>query len=112
MESPLSNGPAEALRWQVDGDRLTIDTRVDQDAWMVVAQAALPGWRARADGRPARVAIADGALVAVQVPAGTQTVTLRYLPTSWIAGLVLSVSAWIVSGILLIRASSGLSRQD
>ncbi len=108
-QAPVSNGPAEALRWQVDGDRLTIGTRVDQDAWMVVAQAALPGWRARADGRPARVAIADGALVAVQVPAGTRTVTLRYLPTSWLAGLALSVSAWIVSAALLIRARRRIS---
>lgn len=103
-ESPIANGPAEALRWQVDGDRMTIDTRVDRDAWMVVAQAALPGWRARADGKPARVAIADGALVAVQVPAGTRTVTLRYLPTSWLAGLALSITAWIASALLLIRA--------
>lgn len=111
-ESPIPNGPAEALRWQVDGDRLKIETRVDQDAWMVVAQAAVPGWRARADGRPARVGIADGALLAVRVPAGTKTVTLRYLPASWIAGVVLSLFAWIASGILLVRASSGLPRQD
>lgn len=103
-ESPQPNGPAEALHWQVDGDRLTIETRVEQDSWMVVSQASLPGWRARADGKPVRVGIADGALLAVQVPAGTRTVTLRYLPTSWIAGLILSVSAWIVSGALLSRA--------
>jgi len=88
----------------VDGDRLTIETRVEQDAWLVVAQAALPGWRARADGKPVRVGIADGALLAIQVPAGTRTVTLRYLPTSWIAGLILSLSAWIVAGALLSRA--------
>jgi hypothetical protein len=103
-ESPQPNGPAEALRWQVDGDRMTIETRVDQDAWMIVAQTALPGWRARADGKPARVAIADGALVAVRVPAGTRMVTLRYLPASWIAGVVLSLLAWIASGALLARA--------
>ncbi len=109
-ESPLPNGRAEALRWQVDGDRLKIDTRVDQDAWMVVSQAALPGWRARADGRPVRVAIADGALIAVRVPAGTRTVTLRYLPTSWIAGVVLSLLAWIASGILLLRSLRPRSR--
>lgn len=103
-ESPIPNGRAEALRWQVDGDRLSIETRVEQDAWMVVAQAALPGWRARADGRPARLAIADGALIAVQVPAGTRTVKLRYLPASWISGLILSGFAWIFSGALLFRS--------
>lgn len=105
-ESPQPNGPAEALRWQVDGDRMTIETRVEQDAWMIIAQTALPGWRARADGKPVRVGIADGALLAVRVPAGTRTVTLRYLPTSWIAGVALSISAWIVSGSLLFRSRS------
>ncbi|HKI02102.1 MAG TPA: YfhO family protein, partial [Thermoanaerobaculia bacterium] len=105
-ESPRPNGRAEALRWKVDGDRLTIETRVEQDAWMVVSQAFLPGWRARADGRLARVAIADGALVAVRVPAGTRTVTLRYLPTSWIAGVALSLATWIGSGLLLLKARS------
>ncbi len=104
-ETPLPNGRAEALKWQVDGDRIHIETRVEQDAWMIVSQAALPGWRARADGKPARTAVADGALVAVQVPAGTRVVTLRYLPNSWVIGVVLSLITMIVSALLLLRAS-------
>ncbi len=103
-ETPLPNGRAEVLGWQVDGDRLRIETRVEQDAWMVVSQAALPGWRARADGETVRTAIADGALVAVQVPAGTRAVTLRYLPGSWITGVAVSLATWIASVFLLLRA--------
>jgi Bacterial membrane protein YfhO len=104
-ETPLPNGRAEVLGWQVDGDRLKIETHVDEDAWMLVSQAALPGWRARADGRPVRTAIADGALLAVHVPAGTRTVTLRYLPTSWILGVALSLTTWIASALLLWRSA-------
>jgi hypothetical protein len=103
-ESPVPNGRAEVLQVRVDGDRLAIETKVEEDAWMVVSQAALPGWRARADGRPVRTAIADGALVAVHVPAGTRTVTLRYLPTAWVVGVALSISTWIVSAVLLLWA--------
>jgi uncharacterized membrane protein YfhO len=88
----------------VDGDRLRIATEVRESAWMVVSQAAIPGWRARADGRPVPTAIADGALLAVRVPAGTRTVTLRYLPAAWIAGLVLSGAAWVASVLLLVWA--------
>jgi hypothetical protein len=103
-ESPVPNGRAEALGWRVDGDRLAIETKVEEDSWMVVSQAALPGWRAHADGRPIQTAVADGTLVAVRVPAGTRTVTLRYLPTAWIVGVTLSLTAWIAGALLLVRA--------
>ena len=101
---PAINGQARVLGWKIDVDRLTIRTEAAQDAWMVVSQAAIPGWRARADGRPIPTAIADGAFLAVRVPAGTRVVSLRYLPAVWIAGLVLSVMAWIVSALLLWKA--------
>jgi hypothetical protein len=103
-ESAVPNGRARVLSLRADGDRLAIETAVEQDSWMVVAQAALPGWRARADGRGARVAVADGALVAVRVPAGTRRVTLRYLPTSWIAGVALSLTTWMAAAVLLVSA--------
>jgi hypothetical protein len=91
----VPNGDARVLSWTVDGDRLRIATDVRQSAWMIISQAAIPGWRARADGRTVPITVADGALLAVKVPAGTRTVTLRYLPSSWVAGLVLSGMAWI-----------------
>jgi len=97
----VRNGGAQVLGWRVDGDRLRISTEVRESAWMLVSQAAIPGWRARADGRPVPTAVADGALLAVRVPAGTRIVTLRYLPAAWIAGLVLSGAAWIVAALLL-----------
>jgi hypothetical protein len=100
---PTRNGQARVLGWRADIDRLTIRTEAAQDAWMVVAQAALPGWRARADGRAVPVAIADGALLAVRVPAGTRVMSLRYLPAVWIVGLILSALSWIVTALLLRR---------
>jgi hypothetical protein len=96
------NGEARVLGVTVDGDRLRIETEVAEDAWLVVSQAALPGWRARADGEPARTAQADGALLAVHVPAGTRTVGLRYLPASWRVGLGLSAAAWLAAAVLMI----------
>jgi hypothetical protein len=104
---PARNGQARVLGWRVDVDRLTVRTEAAQDAWMVVSQAAIPGWRARADGHPVPTAIADGALLAVRVPAGTRVVSLRYLPSVWIAGLVLSGAAWIASALLLWKARAG-----
>lgn len=99
------NGQARVLGVTVGGDRLRIETEVNEDAWLVVSQAALPGWRARADGEPARTAVADGVLLAVRVPAGTRAVNLRYAPSSWRAGLGLSAAAWLAAAVLLVRRS-------
>ena len=102
---PTQNGQARVLGWHVDADRLTIRTEAAQDAWLVVSQTVLPGWKARADGHPVPVAIADGTLLAVRVPAGTRIVSLRYLQAAWIVGLILSAVSWIASALLLWRAS-------
>ena len=66
-------------------------------------QAALPQPLEEV-GRRVRTAVADGALVAVHVPAGTRTVTLRYLPTAWVAGVVLSLATWITGAFLVLLA--------
>jgi len=103
-ETPAPNGKARVLRWQVDGDRLRIETEVEEDAWLVIAQSAIPGWTARADDRRVPTAIADGTLLAVQVPKGTRSVALRYRPAAWRIGLALSIAAWIVAAALLSRS--------
>ena len=68
-DTPTANGPARVLRAHVESDRLRIETEVEKDSWMVLSQAAIPGWRAKADGRAIPTAIADGTLLAVRVPA-------------------------------------------
>jgi len=92
------NGAARVDRVRVGTGDLEASVAVDVDAWLVVSQTAIPGWRAWADDRPARVAIADGTLLAVQVPAGTSRVRLVYSPASWRLGrwlLLLAVlGAW------------------
>ncbi|HTG34953.1 MAG TPA: YfhO family protein [Thermoanaerobaculia bacterium] len=87
------NGAARVEKVRVGTGDLEISVGVDADAWLVVSQAAIPGWRAWADGRPARVAIADGTLLAVEVPAGTSRVRLIYSPASWRLGLWLLLLA-------------------
>ncbi|HVT16448.1 MAG TPA: YfhO family protein [Thermoanaerobaculia bacterium] len=101
-----ANGRARVRTVRVEGDRLEIGVEVAEAAWLVVAQAAIPGWRARADGQPAPTAIADGALLAVRVPAGARTVTLRYLPRSFLAGLALSSGGLLIAAATLWRRTS------
>ncbi len=82
---------AQVLDTEVDGDRIDVRVAVRAPAWLVVAQAAVPGWRAEADGRQLRTGIADGALLAVRVPAGARRVGLRYAPAAWRLGAALSL---------------------
>jgi hypothetical protein len=49
-------------------------------ATLLRAELDLPGWSATVDGRPAHLALVDGGLTAVQLPAGTSTVAFSYLP--------------------------------
>ena len=84
-------GRARVLGTEVDGDRIDVRVEVREPAWLVVAQAAVPGWRAEADGRPLPTGAADGALLAVQVPAGARRVRLRYAPAAWRLGAALSL---------------------
>jgi uncharacterized membrane protein YfhO len=57
-----------------------------------VADALQSGWRATVDGEAADVLDADHAGVAVLVPEGRHTVTLRYRPSAWRAGLALTAT--------------------
>ncbi len=82
---------AQVLETKVDGDRIDVRVAVREPAWLVVAQAAVPGWRAEADGRPLPTGAAEGALLAVRVPAGARSVRLRYAPAAWRLGAALSL---------------------
>jgi hypothetical protein len=67
--------------------------------WVVVMQSYFPGWKATVDGHAAPVARANGAFLAVRVPAGTSTVRFSYEPSSVRKGLYLTIL-----GVLLLVA--------
>lgn len=70
--------------------------------WLVVQQTRYPGWGALVDGRPVDVATANGAFLAVPVPAGTSEVALRFEPTSVRLGAALSfLSVAVILGLLV-----------
>jgi Bacterial membrane protein YfhO len=69
-----------------------IEAQVDAqgEGFLVVADAIQSGWTVEIDGRRAELVDADHAGVAVRVPEGRHTVTLRYTPGGWRLGQVLS----------------------
>ena len=73
--------------------------------YLVVADAFAPGWRARVDGVDTAVLRADFIFRAVAVPPGSHEVEMSYLPSSVVAGGLMSATAWLgsIAGIVLLR---------
>ncbi len=95
----VPNGRAKVLLVEHGSEEIEISVAAAEDAWLVVSQAALPGWRARVDGRPTDIVPAYGALLAVRVPADTSRVTILYRPRMWRLGLVVSTLTMVALGV-------------
>lgn len=65
---------------------------------VVVSENLADGWTARVDGRPAALVPVDGALMGVFVPPGDHTVTLDYLPRTFLAGSAVTGVALLAVG--------------
>jgi len=61
------------------------------------------GWTVRIDGKKAPLRRLVGAFLAVELPAGTHQISMRYRPVGWLPGLVLSVLC--VAGTVLWQAA-------
>ncbi len=62
---------------------------------LVFSEHNYPGWRARVNGRPARLLTVNGVNCAVPLPAGTHRVELRFEPAVVRWGLAVSAAAMI-----------------
>ena len=114
-EYPGSAGAA--VRWaRDDPDRQELVVSADAPAFLVVADAWAPGWRARLDGRAAGLRRVNGVLRGIAVPAGTHTIELRYRPPGWDAARTLAGVAFLACCALAIgdfatrrRAAAGFA---
>jgi hypothetical protein len=69
---------------------------------LVLTDVHFPGWKATVDGVDVPVERVDYLLRGVVVPAGEHTVELRYEPTSWRIGWIVSVAATLVLLAILL----------
>lgn len=95
--------PAGIVRQEPD--LLELSATADGDAYLVVADAYYPGWRAEVDGQPAPVERANYAFRAVPIPAGAHTIRLIFDPPLWRIGWLLALAAAIALLALLILPS-------
>jgi hypothetical protein len=77
-------------------DKVRILVQAKRESVLVLTDDYFPGWVASVNGHPANVARVDYLLRGVGIGAGTSTVTFSYQPSSWRAGWIISLAAFVV----------------
>jgi len=87
----------EVLPCQLSSHRITVSAGTPQPRTLVVNQNFHADWRV-----PAGTVMAQEGLLAVRVPAGSETVELRYRSSAWVAGLWISTAGLLVMLTLFV----------
>jgi hypothetical protein len=84
-------------------NRVTLRVQSTTPAWLVMGDTWYPGWRATLNGQPVPVERANLMMRAIRIPgsADSQTVTLRFLPTDWLAGVTISALSLLATAMLI-----------
>lgn len=72
-------------------ERIVINATAPDRSLLILTDDFYPGWKATVDGHGARIDRVDYLLRGVSIGPGRHTVVLRYQPTSWLIGWVLSL---------------------
>jgi len=93
---------------------IVLQAALQAPGYVVLSESWYPGWQATVDGAPARIERANLNFRAVYVPTGEHTVRLAYRPTSYRAGLGISVVTLlaVTVGAIGIRIFSKTRRPD
>jgi hypothetical protein len=103
-------GTAEIFNEQPNQFDVLVESQ--STGWLVISDLWYPGWVAEIDGNQTPVHRANYLFRAVEVPEGTQIVSLSYQPIWFSIGLALSSLAWVLLGILLIWRARGISNKN
>ncbi|MDP9383080.1 MAG: YfhO family protein [Chloroflexota bacterium] len=117
----LLEAPPPPLAQQKDGqasrvavaryepDRMTLKVSTDAPRLLVLSEMYYPTWKAYVDRKAAQLHVADHALRAVGVPAGTHEVELRYESRVLQAGMIISGLGYAL--LILLGVASAMRRR-
>ncbi|HJQ40243.1 MAG TPA: YfhO family protein [Thermoanaerobaculia bacterium] len=97
------NGPGRARVERSARGKMRIRASMAGGGWVVISETAWKGWRAYVDGKRAPLRYANHTLLAVYVPQGEHTITMQYLPQSFVIG------AWISGITVLLLLGIGIA---
>lgn len=106
-----ASGGIRPVALSSEGDSRNATLQLEEAGYVVVSEAFDRGWTAAVDGVPSRALRANGALLAVAVPAGARRLDLEYRPRSVALGAKLSLATLILVVVgLLSPLRAGNSR--
>ena len=116
LEVDIIHGDAEARDMTSEGGRVDIldysDTRVSlavsapQAAYLILADAWHPGWRATVNGEPAPIQRANLIFRALPLPAGDSSVVFSFEPGLWRAALYIGCALWLITLLAALKPGS------
>ena len=96
----IAGSPARAAR--VAGEHvcdITVKGTIDGPGWFVLMDSYYPGWKAWVDGVPAKVERANYMFRAVSLSGGEHVIRFVYHPTSFLAGLFVTLCSCMGVGV-------------
>lgn len=87
-------------------ERVIIDVRANQDAYVLLTDSWYPGWVARVDGVQVPIERGNYIFRAVRVSAGTHRVEMEYRPVSLYVGAMIGLIALLILSGMSLRAFS------
>jgi hypothetical protein len=100
---PTGAGPSTVRVERYAPRSVEIQAEMAGDGYLVLSDAHYPGWRARVDGRPVPIYIANSLFRAVYLDGGKHRVTFDFRPVALHAGLAITAITLLVSAAALIR---------
>jgi|GEM_PF-1291072 len=86
--------PAQILSYQPD--KIVISTHSDMPSYLITSEIMFPGWQAKIDGCKTRIHKLKKFFRSVELTAGKHKVVFYYRPSSFYAGIAISVSGLAV----------------
>jgi len=99
----MQSDPSKEIKLlRYDPTRVTFETKTQTPQLLYLSDADDGNWRASVDGMTSPIIRANWAFRAVLVPAGTHRVEFWYFPTSFSAGILLSVASFFAIAATLM----------
>jgi uncharacterized membrane protein YfhO len=93
-EGIIPSSPAKIVKYHPD--EIVVDTSLEQDGFLFISDVYYPGWKAYVDGKESKIYQANLVFRAVFLGKGKHTVKFMFRPKTFIAGLIISVSTFLL----------------
>jgi hypothetical protein len=93
-------------------NKVVIKVFCSTDGFLFLSDTYYPGWRCYVDGKPTKIYRANYCFRAVRVDRGEHIVEFRYLPKSFIVGVMGSIASAIMVAIALLHIKTFTNKSD